>query len=101
MGLTASKNNPYIFSGINDNGTPSTVHIHTIHINLYVDDFVLFSELDAEETCFKEILNDQVTTDFMSDPNFSLESSFEWTRRPDGNLSVHFSQQAFTRHTAT
>ena len=36
----------------------------------------------------------------MGDADFFLGSSFEWNRRPYGNLSVHVSQKEFSEHTA-
>ena len=47
MGLTSSKNDPCLFYGIIDDGTSLTTLRHPIHIGLYVENFVLFSELDA------------------------------------------------------
>ena len=44
---------------------------HPIHIDLYVYDLFFFSESDAEEARFKNLLNNQVITDFMGDADFS------------------------------
>ena len=76
MGLTSSKNNPCIFSGIIIYSAPPTTPRHPIHVSLYVDDFYPFSELDAEEYCFKKLLNKTIATDFMGDVYFFLGSSF-------------------------
>ena len=70
-------------------------------MGIYVGDFVFLLESDAEESCFKQILSDKVTTDFMGDADNFLRSSFKWNLRPDGNLSVHVSQQASAEHTAS
>ena len=37
----------------------------------------------------------------MGDAEFFLGSSFEWNCRPDGNLSIHVSQQAFDKNTTS
>ena len=77
VGLTPSTHDPCLFSGvINDVTLPSTPQ-HQIHVGLYVDDFVFFSESYAEEFQFKRLLNSKVTTDFMGDANFLLGSLFE------------------------
>ena len=70
-------------------------------MGLYINESVLFSESDAEESRLKQILDKKFATYFMKDVDFSLGSSFEWNHRPDGNLSVHVSQQAFSEHTAS
>ena len=67
----------------------------------YVDDFVFFSELESEESRFKQLLNNKVATEFMGDANFFLVSSFKWNRRTNGHLSVHVYQQAFDEHTVS
>ena len=74
---------------------------HTIHVGLYVDAFVFFLKLNAEESRFNKLLNKQVSTKFMGDADFFLRSSFKRNRRPYGNLSVHVSQQAFSDHIAS
>ena len=71
MGLTDSKHDPLIFYGITNGSNPSTIPCHPIHIGLYVDDLFFFSESDAEEARFKNLLNNQVITDFMGDADFS------------------------------
>ena len=60
-----------------------------------------FSESDAEESRFKKSPNENVATDFMCDADFFLISSFKWNRSPDKKISVHVSQQAFSKHTAS
>ena len=77
MGLTPSKHNPCLFSGVIDDGTPLSTPRYTIHVGLYVNDFVFFSGSDAEESCFKHLLNEKVTTHFMGNIDFFLGSSFE------------------------
>ena len=49
-------------------------HLH--HIGFYVDNFVFFSDSDAEESRFKKLLNKQVTTDFMGGADFFLGTFF-------------------------
>ena len=76
MGITSSNHYPCLLSGVIDDGTPPTIPVHPIHVGLCVDDFVFFLELDAEESCFKQLLNEKVTTEFMGDTDFLIESSF-------------------------
>ena len=99
MGLTFSKHDYCLFYGIIDDDTPSATTQHTIHVGLYTDNLVLFSESDTKESRFKKILNEKFTTDFMGNTDFFLGSSFEWNWRPDEKKSFHVSQQDFTDHT--
>ena len=45
MGITPSKHDPCLFSGLIENSTTLAPPWHTIHVGLYVDNFVFFSEL--------------------------------------------------------
>ena len=99
MDITSSRNKPCILSGIINDSTPPATPQHTIHIGIYVNNFVFFSESDTEESCFKKLLNNKVTTDFMGYAEFFLGSSFECNWHSDGKLSVHVSQQAFADNT--
>ena len=101
IGIISSKHDPCLFYGITRDGTPPTTPRNPIHVGLCIENFVFFLYLDAEESCFKKLLNEKVTTNFMGDSDFFLESSFKWNWRPDGNLSVHVSQQGFSRNTTS
>ena len=57
MGLKSSKHDPWLLYGINNDGTPYTIPRHPIHVCLYVDDFVFFLESNAEDYCFKQLMN--------------------------------------------
>ena len=72
MGLTPSKHEPCLLSVVIDYGTHPLTPRHKIHVGLYVNDFVFFSESDAEEYSFKHPLNDKVTPDFMGDVDLFL-----------------------------
>ena len=76
--LTSSKHNPCLLFGIIDNSTPPETTQHIIHVGLYVNNFVFFLELDAENYHFKKSLNNKVTTNFMGGADFFIRSSFEW-----------------------
>ena len=77
MILSPSKHDPcLLLGGIND-GTPPLNPQHKIHVGLYIDDFVFFSESDAEESRLKHLLNKKVTPDFMGDADFFLGTLFE------------------------
>ena len=77
MGLTSSKYDPCLLSGIIDNGTPPTTPRHPVHVGLYVEHIIFFSESDTEESRFKKLLNKQFSTNFMEGTYFCLGSSFE------------------------
>lgn len=130
MGLVQSPHDPCLFSGIvdpttskfdtstNEDGTvsvsiphatdpsaaPTTITLpaqrQMIHIGVYVDDFVFYSTNDAEEELFRQVLQSQITVDFMGDVDYFLGSAFLWQRHSNGHVSVHLSQSAFTEHTA-
>jgi hypothetical protein len=130
VGLVQSPHDPCLFSGIvdpttskfdtstNEDGTISVSIPHPtdpsaaptsitlpaqrqmIHIGVYVDDFVFYSTNDAEEDLFRQVLQSQITVDFMGDVDYFLGSAFLWQRHSNGHVSVHLSQSAFTEHTA-
>ena len=77
MGLTSYKHDPCLFFRIIDDSPPPVTPRHTIHVGLYVNDSVSFSESDAEDSCFKKLPNNKVTTDFMGNADFFLRSPFE------------------------
>eukprot|EP00804_Cyclotella_cryptica_P023774 CCRYP_011152-RA/>CCRYP_011152-RA protein AED:0.31 eAED:0.31 QI:0/0/0/1/1/1/2/0/815 len=127
IGLTSSPHDPCLFSGIViDSAQPNPQHpnrppsptsvIDTppsltpiqstvrkpIHVGLYVDDFVFFSEDENEERIFKEALTkaSKVKVDFMGTVDYFLGTAFNWKRHADGNLSVLLSQSAFIEYAA-
>ena len=65
-----------------------------------MDDFVFYSTDPEEEKRFMSELKKRVVVDFMGDVDWFLGTAFTWKRHPDGNLSVHLSQSAFTDFTA-
>lgn len=67
-------------------------------IGLYVDDFVYFSVSDTVESQFKDILSSHIKVSFMGVVNWFLGTHFIWRTHPDGHLSVHLSQVAFSQH---
>ncbi len=69
-----------------------------IMIGLYVDDFVYFSVSDTVESQFKDILSSHIKVSFMGVVNWFLGTHFIWRTHPDGHLSVHLSQVAFSQH---
>ena len=101
MGLTSSKKDPCLFSGIINDNTPPATPWHTIHVGIYVDLYILFFDLVADNSRFKKLLNKKVTTEFMGDAYLFLRSSFKWNQSPDRHLSVHVYQQAFSGDTAS
>ena len=77
MSLSPSKHDPCLLLGVINDGTPPLNPQHKIHVGLYIDDFVFFSESDAEESRLKHLLNNKVTPDFMGDADFFLGTLFE------------------------
>ena len=111
MGLKASPHDPCLFSGIISNtsvsssdATATSIPLPdertTIHIGLYVDDFVFFSASQQEEDLFKAIFASKLKVDFMGAVDFFLGTAFTWSTQDDGEISVHLCQSAFTEYTA-
>ena len=102
MGLEASRHDPCLYSGIinaDDTSSPSAAR-QKIHVGLYVDDFVFFSTSPEEEELFRKELAANIKVDFMGDVDYFLGSAFTWKRLPDGHISVHLCQSAFTEFTS-
>ncbi|KAL7479380.1 hypothetical protein ACHAW6_005112 [Cyclotella cf. meneghiniana] len=89
LGLIASPQNLCIYTGVINpwsNYDPTTSDRKLLHIGIYVDDFVYFSEDPAEEKLFQEALASRIKVDF-------------W-KHEDGHLSVHLCQAAFVEYLA-
>jgi hypothetical protein len=71
-----------------------------LHVGIYVDDFVFYSEDPATEKEFERQLKRKVVVDFMGDVDYFLGTAFTWKHLPGGHLSVHLCQSAFTEYTA-
>jgi hypothetical protein len=99
MGLTQSVHDPCLFSGnlLSDSSPTSR---SKVHVGIYVDDFVFYSEDPAIEQRFQEDLKKKVVVDFMGDVDYFLGTAFTWKSHDDGNLSVHLCQSAFAEFTA-
>ena len=84
-----STHDPCLFTGIINvpasSLPPSTIR-DPIHIGLYVDDFVFFSESSAEEKRFESLLSERIKVDFMGEAEFFLGQAFEWNRKPKVHL---------------
>ena len=128
MGLKPSAHDPCLFIGVpswpassspdsspsaGDNAAPplaadktatpdtagsSQVRDKPIHVGIYVDDFVYFSEDPEVESRFEQILKSQFNVDFMGTVNWFLGTQFDWSEHHDGALSVHLSQAAFAQN---
>jgi hypothetical protein len=99
MGLKQSVHDPCLFSG-NLSSDPNPSPKSAIHVGIYVDDFVFYSEDPAAEALFQKELKKHVVVDFMGDVDYFLGTAFTWKRHTDGNLSVHLCQSAFTEFSA-
>ena len=69
-----------------------------IHIGLYVDDFIFFSESDAEKQHVYDLLSKHLHLVFMRCTYLFLSTNFEWVNNFNRNPSVHLTQKAFVEH---
>ena len=53
----------------------------SIHVGLYVDDFVFYSTDPAEEELFRSLFSSKITVDFMGDVDYFLDWFFFWVVR--------------------
>jgi hypothetical protein len=105
IGLTPSPHDLCLFSGIVQSADISTdvpaSHRKRIHVGIYVDDFVFFSEDPREEDLFKQAMsNCTVPIDWMGTVSYFLGTAFDWQRHTDGHLSVLLLQSAFVEYSA-
>jgi hypothetical protein len=102
MGVTTSKHDPCLFSGVvSTSSSSSDVSARApLHVGIYVDDFVYYSTHPGEELHFLKEHKKQVVVDFMGPIDWFLGTAFTWKTHDDGNLSVFLSQMAFTEFTA-
>jgi hypothetical protein len=101
MGLKPSPHDPCVYTGVVNPGEdydPATSTRKLLHIGIYVDDFVFFSEDSAEEELFRTTLASKIKVDFMGDVDYFLGTAFMWKRWQDGHLSVHMGQNAFVEY---
>jgi hypothetical protein len=99
LGLEQSVHDPCLFSGnLASDASPSAKS--KLHVGIYVDDFVFYSEDPAAEKEFERQLKQKVVVDFMGDVDYFLGTAFTWKHLPGGHLSVHLCQSAFTEYTA-
>jgi hypothetical protein len=105
IGLTPSPHDPCLFTGIVESprltNLPPKSERKPIHIGIYVDDFIFFSEHPAEEENFKLAMKDcTAPIDWMGTVDYFLGTAFNWKRHADGNLSVLLTQSAFVEYSA-
>jgi hypothetical protein len=67
----------------------------TLYLSLYVDDFCYFSQSRAVEEKFEHDFGNKIDTDFNGQIGYFLGINFECKKHPDGNVSIHLSQEAF------
>jgi hypothetical protein len=101
MGLQASKHDPCLFSGVVTR-SPSSINDSTrasVHVGIYLDDFVYYSTDPHEQLHFQEELKKCVVIDIMGPVDWFLGTVFTWKQHDGGNLSVFLLQMAFTEFT--
>jgi hypothetical protein len=99
IGLEQYVHDPCLFSG-NLTSDTSPTSKSKLHIGIYVDDFVFYSEYPTAEKSFQQQLAKKVVVEFMGDVDYFLGTAFTWEHLPGCHLSIHLSQSAFTEFTA-
>ena len=66
-----------------------------IHLGLYVDDFVYFSEDAAIKKRSKRLLLAKLKAEFMGTVNWFLGTHFEWSSHQDGASLVRISEETY------
>ena len=69
-----------------------------LHLGLYVDDFVYFSEDPEIERRFERFLSAKLKVELIGTVNWFLGTHFKWSSHQDGSLSVHLSQEAYAQN---
>ena len=110
IGLQPSPHDPCLYSGVITSptsspttlpSTPPSTRKKPVHVGIYVDDFVFFSEDPNEEDIFKrELSKCTVPIDWMGTVDYFLGTAFNWKRHPNCHLSVLLTQSAFTEYAA-
>jgi hypothetical protein len=103
IGLTPSPHDPCLFSGVIQSPliTTTSSNCKPVHVGIYIDDFMFFSEDPTEEENFKTALcTCTVPIDWMGTVDYFLGTAFNWKRHPDGELSVLLTQSVFTEYSA-
>ena len=90
LGFESMPHDPCVFKCTPIPGEPP------IFLGCYVDDFIFYSRSDRVEEWFEEMLTSKLRVDFMGAVSWFLGSSYEWHFLPNGKLTCHISQQAYT-----
>ena len=99
MGLQQSLHDPYLFQSVPSPPTSSVAATdRSLHLGLYVDNFVYFSEDSAIEKRFERLLAAKLKVEFMGTVNWFLGTHFEWSSHQDGTLSYFLSQEAYPQN---
>ena len=85
-----------LFQGVPSSpDSPAATNDKPLHLRLYVDDFVYFSEDSAIENRFERLLAAKLKVEFMGTVNWFLGTHFGWSSHQDGALSCHLSWEAY------
>ena len=99
MSLKPSLYDPYLFQGVlSSPESPAAKTDKPLHLGLYVDDFVYFSEDAATDQRFERLLAAKLKVEFMSTVNWFLGTHFKWSSHQDGALSRLLSQEAYAQN---
>ena len=88
LGLAACPHEPCVFKGRSPTGG-------TIYFGTYVDDCIYYGTDDDTEAWFEEELSKKLTIDWMGELSWYLGVLYHWDRTPEGQLTVHMSQEAY------
>ena len=82
VGLQPSLHDPCLFLGVPSSPTsPAAATDKSLHLGLYVDDFVYFSEDSAIKKRFERLIAAKLKVKFMGTVNWFLGTHFEWVPR--------------------
>ena len=80
MDLKPSLHDPCLFQGVPSSpDSPAATNDKPLHLGLYVDDFIYFSEDSAIEKRFERLLAAKLKVEFMGTVNWFLGTHFEWS----------------------
>lgn len=87
--MNSCQNESYYFIGYPlENG-------HSLHLVLYVDDFICFSPSSEVEEHFEEVLRKEIVVEFMGVVDFFLGIKFNWNFSDKNDLKCKLTQEVY------